>query len=101
MGTKPMNVSNGIKSLQERPGLYSHQAITVEGSLDTRQGRWFGRYFDNSLDWEERPIITIAPELRGKETPPRRVGDVDGMIDTKILGFLARDARELKALRTR
>jgi len=77
MDTNPRNVSRGIASLLKRPGLESDQAIWVEeGSLATVRGVWKGGYYDRSRDWEDRPKIVIAPELRAVEKPPARLGDV-------------------------
>ena len=57
-------VSRAIRSLEELG------AITVEGSLTTRQGNWrTDSYYDPSLDWEVRPTLTIRPDLRATKAP--------------------------------
>jgi len=64
MGTGQKRVSRALKDLQEDYG-----AITIDGSLETKRN-----WFSGKNEWVESPLITIAPELRGKRIHTR-LGD--------------------------
>jgi hypothetical protein len=62
MGVHHSRVERGVKALEECG------VIEIEGSLAT-----YARHYDKEKgwvgwDWEERPVIRIAPELRAKDT---------------------------------
>jgi hypothetical protein len=81
------NISKSMRSLapimavrhHSRVGRGMHdllecEAIIVDGSLSALQGTWHGNHFVRELEWENRPIITLHPDLRAETLPPRRLG---------------------------
>lgn len=122
----PRGVRRAIESLATRQGLTSNKAITVAGSLETQEpgveygirnaaavaaaesapddlaGAWWGNGWPTDFDWKDRPVITIAPELRAVNQRPIRLGDLEGEITSqRIEPFLHRDVspERLKELR--
>jgi hypothetical protein len=72
MGVRVNRVSRGVEDLLE------YGAIEVDKPLVTQRGMWRGNYFDPALEWEDRPIITVAPALRAADLPIRRLGEIEG-----------------------
>jgi hypothetical protein len=72
-------VARAIEELAKLPGLRSDRAITVEGALELAEPEWefSGEWYRSGLDWEERPLITVAPEFRAIELDPVRLGDFE------------------------
>ena len=95
MGVDKKRVSRAIESLLERPGLTSPKALWIlEGSTATQRGAWKGRYYDRSLDWEDKPLLQLAKEFRPINSPPKRLGDFSPERDGEQQ-FITRDFAEL------
>jgi hypothetical protein len=62
MGVHHSRVARGVHALEECEG------VTISGSLETK-ARWYGK----GIEWEDRPVITLHPDLRAKTTF-RRLG---------------------------
>jgi DNA-binding IclR family transcriptional regulator len=58
IGMNVMTVSRAVKDL-ERLG-----AIVIDGDLRTKLG-----WFSHRWEWNERPTITLIPELRSTDRP--------------------------------
>jgi hypothetical protein len=65
MNIKRRRVGRGVHDL-EKLG-----AITINGDLSIRRD-WFSK----ALRWEDPPTITLIPELRGKDGPGYRLGEL-------------------------
>jgi hypothetical protein len=74
MRTYKMRVSRAVKSLAELG------VLTVSGDLSVRSG-----WFSNELDWTERPIITLAPELRSVDKDAHLAGETLRDINSRSL----------------
>ena len=61
-------VCRAVKSL-ERLGAVT---VDVKGDLATRRNYPFSR----QLEWEERPTITLIPELRSTDGTEQRLGEL-------------------------
>jgi hypothetical protein len=65
MNIKRRRVGRGVHDL-EKLG-----AITINGDLSIRRD-WFSK----ALRWEDQPVITLIPELRGEDGPGSRLGEL-------------------------
>jgi hypothetical protein len=71
MGVDVKRVARGLHSLREMG------AVTWDGDLATGIRGWVTRdFYSHEFDWEERPTITIAENLRAIKQPPRKLGKV-------------------------
>jgi hypothetical protein len=68
MATYVNRVCRGVQSL-ERLGA---AVVDVKGDLATRRNYPFSR----QIEWDERPTITLIPELRSTDGPKQRLGDL-------------------------
>ena len=72
VGTNVERFRRGLEDLKELG------AVKVEGDLSTRKEIWVNRYFGFEYveDWETRPTIVVAPELRAFDQPKRKLGPI-------------------------
>jgi hypothetical protein len=61
-----VNVSRVSRAVEDLASVYG--AIVVDKPLATQRGVWHGNYYDRELEWQNRPTITIDPELRAVDS---------------------------------
>ena len=66
MEIDPRGVQRAIEDLAEIG------AVEVQGSLETCEGRFYGRRYVRQFDWNERPKIMVNAELRAREEEESR-----------------------------
>ena len=82
------NAGRALEKLEE------HGLIHIDGTSETQPGGWKGDYYDWELDWVNRPIITIAPELQAVELKPITVGELTREVEQ----FPTRDMEQIESL---
>jgi hypothetical protein len=72
---EPRRIARAVQSLVDM------DAVTIDTPLRVQEGRWrTNRYFDPSLDWEDRPTIEVIEELRADPPTMPRLREVKGRV---------------------
>ncbi|MDP9224729.1 MAG: DUF3854 domain-containing protein [Actinomycetota bacterium] len=72
---EPRRIARAVQSLVDMG------AVTIDTPLRVQEGRWrTNRYFDPSLDWEDRPTIEVIEELRADPPTMPRLREVKGRV---------------------
>jgi hypothetical protein len=72
---QPKSVARAVQRLLEM------EAVAVDKPLEIARWQWVTNEYRNpDWEWVDRPTITIRPELRAIQGPPKRLGDLDGEI---------------------